>query len=115
MLAGMYNGEDGDLVAWNQALTADMVFTQPVVYEFAELQVPTLLLIGEKDNTAIGKGRAPKQVQRTLGRYDVLGEQAAKAIPNAELIEFPELGHSPHIQQPDKFYKALLKGLEAAN
>ena len=112
MLAGMYAGEDGELVAWNQALTSDMVFTQPVVHEFGQLQMPTLLLIGEKDNTAIGKAQAPEDVQKTLGRYDVLGEQAAEAIPQAMLIEFPELGHSPQIQEPERFHEELLKGLE---
>ncbi|RUR34217.1 alpha/beta fold hydrolase [Vreelandella nanhaiensis] len=112
MLAGMYAGEDGELVAWNQALTSDMVFTQPVVHEFGELQVPTLLLIGEKDNTAIGKAQAPEDVQETLGRYDVLGEQARDAIPQATLVEFPELGHSPQIQEPERFHEELLKGLE---
>ncbi|MBE0405201.1 alpha/beta fold hydrolase [Halomonas citrativorans] len=113
MLAGMYAGEDGDLVAWNQALTSDMVFTQPVVHEFDQLQMPTLLLIGEKDNTAIGKERAPEEVQKNLGRYDVLGEQAAEAIPQATLVEFPELGHSPQIQEPERFHEALLEGLES--
>lgn len=112
MLAGMYAGEDGELVAWNQALTSDMVFTQPVVHEFDKLQIPTLLLIGEKDNTAIGKAQAPEDVQETLGRYDVLGEQAADAIPQATLVEFPELGHSPQIQDPERFHEELLKGLE---
>lgn len=112
MLAGMYAGEDGELVAWNQALTSDMVFTQPVVHEFGELQMPTLLLIGEKDNTAIGKAQAPEDVRETLGRYDVLGEQARDAIPQATLVEFPELGHSPQIQEPERFHEELLKGLE---
>lgn len=112
MLAGMYAGEDGERVAWNQALTSDMVFTQPVVHEFGELQMPTLLLIGEKDNTAIGKAQAPEDVQETLGRYDVLGEQAREAIPQATLVEFPELGHSPQIQEPERFHEELLKGLE---
>jgi pimeloyl-ACP methyl ester carboxylesterase len=35
MLAGMYAGDDGRIVAWNQALTSDMVLSQPVVYELA--------------------------------------------------------------------------------
>ncbi|ALM51769.1 alpha/beta fold hydrolase [Halomonas huangheensis] len=112
MLAGMYAGEGGKQVAWNQALTSDMVFTQPVVHEFGELQVPTLLLIGEQDNTAIVKSLASPEVQETLGHYDVLGEQAAEQIPDATLVEFPELGHSPHIQQPEVFHEALLKGLQ---
>ena len=40
---GMYRGEGGRLVAWNQALTSDMIFTQPVVYELEQISVPTLL------------------------------------------------------------------------
>ncbi|MCU4676541.1 alpha/beta hydrolase [Catenovulum sp. 2E275] len=111
MLAGMYNGKDKQRVAWNQALTSDMVFTQPVVHEFSQLKIPTLLLIGEKDNTAIGKNNASKAVQKTLGRYDILGEQAAEKIPNATLVEFADLGHSPHIQQPDRFHQTLLQYL----
>ena len=55
MLAGMYRGPGRDLVAWNSALLYDMIYTQPVVYEFGQLRPPTLLLIGQKDTTAIGK------------------------------------------------------------
>ncbi|GHB23881.1 alpha/beta fold hydrolase [Salinicola rhizosphaerae] len=112
MLAGMYAGDGGDLVAWDQTLTSDMVFTQPVIHEFDEIEVPTLLLIGERDNTAIGKSRASDAVKKTLGHYDVLGERAAERIPQAELVEFPELGHSPYIQQPERFHEALFEGLD---
>ena len=34
MLGGMYAGDGREAVAWSQALTSDMVFNQPVVYEF---------------------------------------------------------------------------------
>ncbi|MEA2968405.1 MAG: hypothetical protein QOE78_1666, partial [Alphaproteobacteria bacterium] len=34
MLSGMYAGAGKDRVAWNQALTSDIIYTQPVVYEF---------------------------------------------------------------------------------
>ena len=64
MLAGMYAGKEGELFAWSQALTSDMIFCQPVVYEFGNIRVPTLLMIGEKDNTAIGKNRASPEVLR---------------------------------------------------
>lgn len=111
MLAGMYAGPGKNIVAWNQALTSDMVFTQPVVHEFNKIKVPTLLLIGELDNTAIGKNRAPDAIKKTLGDYSVLGEQAAEKIPNATLIEFADLGHSPHIQQPKRFHQVLFKHL----
>ncbi|PLR36913.1 alpha/beta hydrolase [Chimaeribacter coloradensis] len=111
MQAGMYAGPDKQKVAWDQALTTDMVFTQPVVYEFPHLKMPTLLLIGGKDNTAIGKALAPAELKPKLGRYEELGKRTAAAIPQSTLVEFPELGHSPQIQDPAAFHQALMKWL----
>lgn len=111
MLAGMYVGKDRQRVAWHQALTSDMVFTQPVLYEMDRIQVPTLLLIGERDTTAIGKDLAPSDVAQKLGRYAELGPRAAKLIPNATLVTFPELGHAPQIQDPDRFNETLQEKL----
>ena len=111
MLAGMYAGPDREIVAWNQAQTSEMVFTQPVVHEFPKLRVPTVLMIGGKDRTAPGANRAPEAVAVTLGDYPVLGRKAAEAIPDAQLVEFPALGHSPQVEAPDEFHRALLRHL----
>lgn len=113
MLAGMYEGESGDVTAWHQALTTDMVFTQPVVHELETIAAPTLLFIGERDNTAIGKGWSPDEIAARLGDYSVLGEQTAAHIPDATLIEFPDLAHSPHIQAPERFNARLVEELDA--
>lgn len=111
MLAGLYRGPGHDIVAWNGALVDDMVSTQPVFYEFEKIAAPVLLLIGDKDNTAVGKNFAPPDIRPTLGNYPVLGKQAAARMPHAQLVEFPDLGHAPQIQAPDVFHKALLDGL----
>lgn len=111
MQAGMFRGKGRELVAWNSALTADMIMSQPVVYEFPLLKVPVLLLIGELDNTALGKDAAPPALQKTLGNYKKLGRDIAAQIPRAKLVNFPDLGHSPQIQAPQRFHKALLNGL----
>jgi pimeloyl-ACP methyl ester carboxylesterase len=111
MLAGMYRGPGRDIVAWNSALLYDMIYTQPVFYEFEKISVPVLLMIGDKDTTAIGKNRAPPDIRATLGNYPVLGKAAAARIPRAKLVEFPDLGHAPQIQAPADFHKALLDGL----
>jgi pimeloyl-ACP methyl ester carboxylesterase len=111
MLAGMYRGPGKELVAWNSALLYDMIYTQPVFYEIDHLTVPTLLIIGDRDNTAIGKEFAPPEIRVSLGNYPVLAKQAAARIAGARLVEFPALGHSPQLQDPDAFHKALLKGL----
>ncbi|WPN20887.1 MULTISPECIES: alpha/beta fold hydrolase [Pseudomonas fluorescens group] len=113
MYAGLSNGPGHTQVAWNSALIYDMIFTQPVYYEFKDLQMPTLLLIGTSDNTAIGKDIAPPAVKAKLGDYAVLGKQAAKLIPHATLVEFPGLGHAPQMEEPAQFHKALLQGLNA--
>lgn len=112
VLAGMYRGPGRAQVAWSSALIYDMIYTQPVVYELRHIKPPTLLLIGDKDTTAIGKDLAPPDVQAELGRYPQLARLAANAIPNARLIEFPDLGHAPQIQDPNAFHKALLDGLQ---
>lgn len=111
MLAGMYAGPGRERVAWNQALTTDMVFTQPVLYEFPQLLAPTLVMIGERDTTAIGKQLAPPAAASRLGRYAELGRRTVDRIPNARLIRFPELGHSPQVQAPERFNKVLLDSL----
>lgn len=111
MLAGMYAGEGRDRVAWHQALTTDMIFTQPVIYELPHIVAPTLLMIGERDNTAIGKQLAPADVAKQLGRYAELGPRAAERFPDATLVTFPEMGHAPHIQAPNRFNEALLAKL----
>ncbi|HSY28176.1 MAG TPA: alpha/beta hydrolase, partial [Burkholderiaceae bacterium] len=86
----------------------DMIFTQPVVYEFKNLAMPTLLMIGDADTTAIGSDIAPPEVRAKIGHYRELGRQVAKLIPQSSLIEFPELGHAPQMEEPAKFHKALL-------
>jgi pimeloyl-ACP methyl ester carboxylesterase len=111
MLAGLYRGPGREVVAWNSALLSDMIFTQPVLYEFGNLTVPVVLVIGDKDTTAIGKDRAPAALRATLGNYPQLGKETVARIPRARLIEFPDLGHAPQIQAPDIFHKALLEAL----
>jgi pimeloyl-ACP methyl ester carboxylesterase len=113
MLAGLFNGPGRDVVAENAARIDDMIFTQPVVYEFAAVTQPVLLLIGDKDNTAIGKALAPPEARARLGDYPALGKAAAATIPKARLVEFPAYGHAPQIQSPEEFNQALIAGLEA--
>ena len=112
MLAGMYAGAGKERVAWNGALTSDMIYTQPVVHEFAGLKVRTLLFIGGKDRTAPGANRAPPEIAARLGNYPELARRAVKTIPDATLVEFPELGHSPHVEAPERFHQALLDKLQ---
>jgi pimeloyl-ACP methyl ester carboxylesterase len=111
MLAGLYRGPGRERVAWNSALIYDMIYSQPVIYEINQLGMPVLLIIGDKDSSALGKAQAPPAVRAGLGNYPVLGKEAAGRIPHARLIEFPDLGHAPQIQAPERFHAALLEGI----
>ncbi|MEN4546786.1 alpha/beta hydrolase [Pantoea agglomerans] len=111
MLAGLNSGPGHQKVAWNSALIYDMIFTQPVFYEFGDLKVPTTLMIGTSDTTAIGSDIAPAEVKARLGDYAVLGKEVAKRIPGARLIEFPGMGHAPQMEEPAKFNQTLLDDL----
>ena len=111
MLAGLQQGPGRDLVARNSALIYDMIQTQPVVYEFPMLKVPTVLMFGTRDTTAIGSDIAPAEVKARIGRYDVLAPAVAKSIQGARLVAFDGLGHAPQIQAPEEFDRRLLEAL----
>ncbi|PQE24294.1 hypothetical protein CJF31_00002539 [Rutstroemia sp. NJR-2017a BVV2] len=100
MLLAVYQGAQGRAFAWNMALVTDAIFTQPVLYQFGQLgMMRSLLVVGELDNTAIGKAWAPKEVQAILGDYKVLGVEAKERLGgNCTLVELEGVGHSPQIQ-----------------
>jgi len=108
LAAGWTTAPDYNKVAWNSALMYDMIFTQPVLYEFKNIKSPTLLIIGTRDKTAIGKQWASEEVKKILGNYAELGKKTQKAIPNSKLVEIPNTGHLPHIESFDQFIKPLI-------
>ena len=96
-------------VARANALTFDMIYQQPVRYEFTHLTVPTLLVIGQDDRTVVGKGliNDPK-VLATLGQYPALGQRTAADIKGAKLVPLMGVGHIPHLEATSQFLAALL-------
>ena len=112
LLAGWTLNSDYKTIAWNAALTYDMIFTQPVVYEFKNITSPTLLIIGTRDRTALGKPLVSEEVRKTMGLYNVLDKKIQKEIPNAQLVEIANVGHLPHIEKFDSFIKPLITFLK---
>lgn len=104
---------DFPAVAVANALTFDMIYQQPVCYEFDRVRAPTLLIIGQQDRTVVGKGlvQDPK-VLAQLGQYPALGQRTARAIKGSKLVELPGVGHIPHLQEPQQFHAALLAFLK---
>tara|TARA_R110000772_G_scaffold64210_3_gene143772 strand:+ start:102234 stop:103298 length:1065 start_codon:yes stop_codon:yes gene_type:complete len=110
-MVGQIHGPDKELIAWVNAKTYDMIFTQSVITEFNELVVPVSLIIGTRDRTGPGRYWMRPGVDYELGRYDRIGQAAVKLIPNAKLFELPGLGHLPHIENFERFSAALDQAL----
>lgn len=111
LLAGWTRHPDWPRVAWVSALTYDMIFTQPVVADLPRLRVPTRLVIGLRDRTALGRPLARPEVQKTMGDYARLGKAARDRIPGADLVELPGVGHVPQVEAFPAFERALLEFL----
>jgi pimeloyl-ACP methyl ester carboxylesterase len=112
LLAGWTRHPNYRRVAWASALTYEMILTQPVVHDFPRLQVPTRLIIGLRDRTALGKDLLPPERRDELGRYDRLAERTARAIPGAELVALDGVGHLPQVEAFDRYRDALLEFLQ---
>ncbi|MFA4867274.1 MAG: alpha/beta hydrolase [Pedobacter sp.] len=109
--AGVTNSADFPRAAKVAAMTYTMIYEQPVVYEFINVRVPTVLFIGKEDKTIVGKGFLSPDQQALYGQYRFLGKQTATKIPGAKIIEFDGCGHIPHIEIPAEFGVALLGSL----
>ena len=81
-----------------RALAQQMVYEDPVIYDWAHIKVPTMELGGEKDGA----------------NFPQLAKHVCDTIPKCELMLLPNLGHVPHFEAPDVFYKALMKFLTPA-
>ena len=113
IMAGWTRSPDYPRMAWNAALTTDMIFTQPVCYEFQNIMAPTLLIIGQRDRTAIGKDLVSKEVKETMGNYPALGKLTQQKIKGSKLIELENVGHLPHIEALERFIEPLLAFLKS--
>ena len=104
-------GPDFPLIAKTSTLLNEIIYTQPVYYEFKNLKVPTTLIIGQKDKTAPGKPYASPENQKKLGNYPKLGRDVAKMIPKGKLVAMKDFGHVPFVEDLQAFMKVFKKEL----
>jgi pimeloyl-ACP methyl ester carboxylesterase len=98
--------------AWSSALTYQMIYEQPVVYEFRYIKKPTLIVIGLEDRTVIGKNLLQPDVAAKHGQYPILGKWLKQQIKKADLVELKGVGHIAHIQVEDTFNNQVLMFLK---
>jgi pimeloyl-ACP methyl ester carboxylesterase len=90
------------------ALTFQMIYQQPVRYEYRLIAPPTLLVVGAEDHVVpLGNYAKPEDAAR-LGDFVALSAAAAQDIPRATRVVIPDCGHIPHLEFPSQFLTRLL-------
>lgn len=140
--ADVVNTGDFPEAARAAALTFEMIYMQPVVYELPEIQIPTLIIVGAQDRPIVGAmitlvekprgmqgmnmggmmpqdnntlqtaGEMPSNYTKLFGQYQALAEKAHQAIKNSTLVQIPNAAHVPHLETPDQFYQAIIPFLQ---
>jgi pimeloyl-ACP methyl ester carboxylesterase len=90
---------DWPRLAMVQTLIGQVIYADPVVYDWAHIKAPTLAFGGAEDLLA---GTAANFQQRMKGIAD--------SVPNGngKLLLLPGLGHVPHMEAPDKTLPPLV-------
>ncbi len=99
-------------IAKVNALTYQMIYEQPVCYEWDRIVAPTLLIIGQEDRTVVGKDQLTEEQKKEYGYYPALGQKTAQQIKNSKLVAMPGIGHIPHVQNIEAFKKTVLEFIE---
>ncbi len=86
------------------ARTTNAILQQPTVYDLPRIACPTLLVIGDQDRTAVGKA----ETDAPMGDVPGLARKAAAGLPKGRVSFVPNVGHIPHLEAPEAFYKELV-------
>lgn len=94
---------DWPRLAMVQALIGQMLCADPVVYDWAHIQVPTLAF-GGADDMLLGTAAAFQERMNYI----------AKTVPNGNgrVLLLPGLGHVPHLEAPEKVLPPLVAFLK---
>lgn len=105
--------KDFDTVALVNAITYQMIYEQPVCYEFGKLKTQTLIVIGQADRTIVGKDKLNEEDKKKYGLYPLLGRKLNETIEGSELKILDGIGHIPHVQNLPLFWKTIHEWLES--
>ncbi|MEO8449241.1 MAG: alpha/beta hydrolase [Gemmatimonadota bacterium] len=92
---GWTQSGDWPRLAMVRALLQQMIYVEPVVYEWPHLKPKTLVIGGDRDGP----------------NFPELAQRVAAAVPNAELALIPGVGHNPHLEAPAEFRARLIRFL----
>ncbi len=64
-----------DKIAKVNAITYQMIYEQPVCYEWDRISMPTLLIVGQEDRTIVGKDQLTAEQKKLHGQYPILAKK----------------------------------------
>lgn len=100
----------GEYARWARAsaLAYQMIYQQPVRYEYGLLVPPTLVIVGDQDHTVPLGAYATPEARARMGNFVELGRAAVHDIPHARLAVIAAAGHIPHLEQAEEFQRQVL-------
>lgn len=78
-----------------RTLNSQIIYSDPIVYDWPHIQAKTLVIGGDKDGP----------------NFPELAARVAESIPNAELVLIENVGHNPHLEAPDQLHPRLVEFL----
>jgi pimeloyl-ACP methyl ester carboxylesterase len=87
---------DWPRLAMVRSIYQQITYLDPVVHDWAHIKAKTLVMGGERDGQD----------------FPALAKHIADSISGSQLVLFPNVGHVPHIQIPERFNAELLKFLQ---
>src|SRR5271156_5901978 len=100
----------GEYPRWAKAsaLAYQMIYQQPVRYEYGLLAPPTLVIVGDQDHTVPLGSYATPEARAKMGNFVEMGRAAANEIQRGKLAVIAQAGHIPHIEKPEEFERTVL-------
>ncbi len=90
------------------ALTYQMIYREPVRDQIDDIKAPTLMIVGEKDQSAPLRHYAAPDAASRMPSLPAAAAEAVRALRRGSLLQVPGVGHVPHLEAPDVFRKAAL-------
>ncbi|MEQ8858886.1 MAG: alpha/beta hydrolase [Pseudomonadales bacterium] len=96
---GLTLGGDWPRMARVRAAQLQILYEDPVVYEWQHIAAPALVIGGEED--------------RLTDDFPSRARHVAQSLQNAKLILYPDVGHAPGFEIPERFHADLIRFLRS--
>jgi pimeloyl-ACP methyl ester carboxylesterase len=96
---GLTLSGDWPRMARVRAAQQQILYEDPVVYEWQHIASKALVIGGAED--------------RLVADFPAAARHVAEELKNAELFLFPGVGHSPHMEIPEEFHRELIRFLRS--